>query len=820
MRRFTARPLPPPALPHEEWRLTERAHDPDLVGRTETLFALSNGWLGLRGAHEEGRPAHEPGMFIAGLHETWPIEYAEDAYGLAKTGQTIVAAPDASLLKLYVDDDPLYLPGAQLLDYERALDLRAGTLVRTLTWELRDGKQVRVRSWRLVSLQHRHVAAFRYEVTLLNADAPVVLSSALLNRQDATPRDVAAAAADPRTTKRLGHRVFEPAHHAAAGTRVLLGYRLARSGLTLGCGVEHTVATPDPYQLEVSASADRGNLTVTVDATAGTTLVVDKFAAYHTSEQVPAAELVVRAARTLDRVARHGWDVLADAQRARLDELWDRADVTVALADAQPADAAPRPQLSGPEPEPKAWQPAELAQAIRWNVFQVLQATSQTGHGGVPAKGLTGSGYEGHYFWDSEVYVNPFLTYCAPRAARNLLAFRYRMLDKARDRARELGEQGALFPWRTITGEEASAYYQAGTAQYHINADVAHALAKYVRATGDDGLLVEFGAEILLETARLWVSLGFYGRDGAFHLHAVTGPDEYTAVVNDNTFTNLMARRNLRYAADVLAWLERSHPQRFAQLAAATGLEPGEQARWRCAADAMFVPFDAALGIHPQDAHFLDLEPWDFDAVPADRYPLLLHHHPLVIYRSQVCKQADVLLAMLLAGDEFTLECKRRNVDYYDPITTGDSSLSAPVQAIAAAEVGYDDLAQRHFAAAALTDLADVHGNAVDGVHVASAGGVWMTLVYGFAGLRDHDGTLSLTPQLPATWQRLTFTLAVRGLLLRVAVSHDAVDLAVDASVGRASAAAAQQVEVVVAGERMVVPAGTQRSVSLRASAA
>ena len=412
----------------------------------------------------------------------------------------------------------------------------------------------------------------------------------------------------------------------------------------------------------------------------------------------------------------------------------------------------------------------ELQQVARFNIFHIHQASARTDGMGVPAKGLTGHGYEGHYFWDTEIYVLPFLIYTNPHAARNLLRFRHRMLDAARSRARELNLRGALFPWRTINGEEASAYYAAGTAQFHIDADIVYALMKYVDVTGDTDFLHQEGAEILIETARMWRSLGFYsnGADGQFCIHGVTGPDEYNTVVNNNAFTNLMARENLRAAARTLEQMRDSHPERFAQLAHVTSLSDTEIAEWRAAADRMCVPFDETAGIHLQDDEFLRKIPWDFENTPPDRYPLLLHFHPLVIYRHNVIKQADIVLAMFLLTNEFSLEQKRRNFDYYDPLTTGDSSLSVSVQSILAMELGYRDKAIEYLRYALWMDLADVHANVEQGCHVASMGGTWMAVVYGVAGMREQNGRITFHPRLGQRVEGLRFHLTIRGQLLTV----------------------------------------------------
>jgi alpha,alpha-trehalose phosphorylase len=285
----------------------------------------------------------------------------------------------------------------------------------------------------------------------------------------------------------------------------------------------------------------------------------------------------------------------------------------------------------------------------------------------------------------------------------------------------------------------------------------------------------ECGAEMLIETARLWFDLGFFSkrRDGRFCIHGVTGPDEYTTVVNNNTYTNLMARENLRNAALTLEELQSSNPRAYRIVAARTNLDPSEVNDWKRAAELMCIPFDERLGIHPQDDTFLEHEVWDFEHTPAEKYPLLLHFHPLVIYRHQVIKQADVVLAMFLHGNEFSPEQKRRNFDYYDPLTTGDSSLSACIQSIVAAEIGYDDVARRYFTFALLMDLADVGGNLKDGTHVASVGGTWMAVAYGLAGLRDYQGRISFNPTRIA--KDLRFRLTVRGCRLMVDIRDDAI---------------------------------------------
>ncbi|MDR3106842.1 MAG: hypothetical protein LBU05_01385, partial [Bifidobacteriaceae bacterium] len=761
-----ADPMDRTRFPVDPWALTEVAIDQRDMGVAETLFAVGNGYLGLRGNPEEGRAAYEHGTYINGFHETFRIRHAEEAYGFATVGQTMVNVPDAKVIRLYIDDEPLLLTVADLQEYQRSLSFRSGRLTRRLVWRTPSGKRARIVATRMTSFTERHLAVMTYEVTV-DRDAPVTLSSLVINRQDGEDEyhvsgpDAGNPAWDPRKTETFPLRVLQPslAEQDAEGGPAFLGYRCANSGMTVTVGVHHQLATDNEFSRVDTVSADLAETRFTVRAKAGTPVRLTKLVAYHSSRGVPTTELRDRCRLTLERGGERGIGGLEDDQRTFLDQFWDRSDVVVHGQGA-------------------------VQQAVRWNLFQVLQASARAEGVGIPAKGVTGSGYSGHYFWDSEIYVLPFLTYTTPSWARNALRFRYTMLDPARHRAVDLSEAGALYPWRTINGEEASAFYAAGTAQYHIDADIAYALTQYMRATEDFGFLEREAIDILVETARMWRGLGFMRRPGQgaaveFYIHGVTGPDEYTTVVNDNLFTNVMARFNLRAAAQAVAMLARTNPVAYSKAVARLGLAPSEPAGWLEAADSMHIPYDPSLGIHPQDDQFLQKEIWDLDSTPPSQRPLLLHYHPLVIYRFQVLKQTDVVLAQFLCSKDFTAEEKLADFDYYDPLTTGDSSLSAVAQSIMAAEVGYQELAQKYFAAALYVDLDNLHSNAVDGVHVASAGGVWSSLVFGFAGLRDSDGRLSFDPRLPELWQGITFQVTFRGTRLAVHLAQSLIEFTV-----------------------------------------
>jgi alpha,alpha-trehalose phosphorylase len=736
--------LPPEHIyPIDDWRIVEQRFVPRFLPQMETIFSLANGYLGMRGTFEEGLPAFQPGTFINGFYESWLIPYGEGAYGYAKTGQTIINVPDSKIIRLYVDDEPFDVGNAIILRFMRVLDLRAGTLDREVLWETPSGRQLLVQSRRLISFHEKHVAAIMYRVSVLNTKASLVISSEIFKHSSFKVEEE-----DPREARVFEREILLPRGTEAADHRIVLSYVANNSGMSMACGIDHRIETNCRWTSEHAHAEETGKVVFLVDAEPDQAIELTKFITYHTSRSDKTDELRVRAGRTLDRIVTHGFSQLLADQRAYLDDFWDRSDIQI-----------------------KAMHP-RIQQSIRWNLFQLLQAAGRADYMGIPAKGLTGQAYEGHYFWDMDMYMLPFFVYTSPRLALNILRYRYSILDKARQRAHEVSQRGALYPWRTINGEEASANYASGTAQYHINAAVAYGLRKYVEITGDYDFLYRYGAEMLVETARLWYDLGFFSerQNGQFCIHGVTGPDEYTTVVNNNTYTNLMAQDHLRYAAAVVEQMRAEAPEHFRGLAYRTNLDPQEVQDWQRAADAMYIPFDERLGIHPQDDSFLDREVWDFANTPEDKYPLLLNYHPLVIYRHQVIKQADIVLAMVLLGDEFTIEQKQRNFDYYDPFTTGDSSLSACIQSIVAAEIGYYDKADQYLLHAVLMDVANVGGNVESGCHIASMGGTWMAIVYGMAGMHDQYGQIRFNPRPDI--EKLRFPLTVRGQRLEVDIEN------------------------------------------------
>ncbi len=728
------------SFPIEPWHVREteeQARDPHQLARSESVFALSNGHIGLRGNLDEGEPRGLSGTYLNAFYESFPLAYGERGFGFAEDGQSIVNVTDGKVIRLLVEDEPVDVLRGEVLDHERVLDLRAGTLQRSMHWRSASGHEIKLHTERLVSFTQRSIAAIDYRIEAVDRPVRIVLQSNLIaNQPELEHTD------DPRAANRLG-RVLVPQLAIAHDQRVVLAHSTKASRLGAAAGMDHVVYDESgDVRRHTHVEDDLGRVTISGLLEPGRPARLVKFLAYHWSSRQTTDWLRDQVDASLEGALAEGWEGLADAQRAYLDDFWARADVEL---DGDP----------------------EVQQALRFALFHLLQAGARAEGRAIPAKGLTGPGYDGHAFWDTETFVLPVLTYIQPDVVRDALSWRHSTLDLACQRAGQLGMRGALLPWRTIRGEECSGYWPAGLAALHVNADVADAVRRYVRATGDEGFEAGCGGDLLVQTARLWQSVGSYDHAGRFRIDGVTGPDEYSALVDNNVYTNLMAQTNLRAAAEAV--------DRHAELSQRQGVDDDEPERWRAAADAMLLPYDERLGVHPQDQDFLTHAVWDFEGTPAERYPLLLHYPYFQLYRSQVVKQADLVLALHLRGDVFTDEQKRRDFEYYEGLTVRDSSLSACTQAIVAAEVGHLELAYDYLREAALVDLHDLHRNSADGLHIASLAGAVLAVTNGLGGMRDTDGGLLFRPRLPAELDRLAFGIALGASRLRVEVlPHEA----------------------------------------------
>ena len=772
----------------EEWRITEQEYCKDVLEEYASIFFTGNGYLGMRGGLAEAigciGNSHK-GTFINGFYESSPQVYGEAAFGFPEERQAMLNLPDLTEVGLWLDDEQFCLDRGVVREYRRSLLMDEGLLSRELVWESPEGRLIRLESLRCISFDRPHLALLRFCISNISNTKRLRLVSSC-HMSAVSHRNLKS---DPRTGAGFVHDPLQTIDRRIDGDRLYIHQQTARSGLHLGSGVAHVPFSGFKH-VDTVPGLERIDFVYEVETNRGQTFEFDKYISYFSSIETdwPDRQIPLSLIRgELSRAESDGGQLIIEEQRSHLARFWEAADVVI-------------------EGDPL------LQQGIRYNLFALYQSAGRDGMRNTAAKGLSGEGYEGHYFWDTEIFVIPFFARTFPIIARKLLEYRFNILGHARARAEVLSEKGALYPWRTINGVEASAYFPAGTAQYHINADIAYGIQKYVEASGDEDALQEFGAEILVETSRLWTSLGFFTDDGEFRINCVTGPDEYTAMVNNNYFTNIMAAGNLKYACEVIAKLRSADPVWYADFASRLKIADGEPELWLKASEEMYLPYDSSLCVHAQDDSFMRKQRWDFSTTPEERYPLLLNYHPLVIYRHQVLKQPDVVLANFLQGGRFTRIQKIRDFDYYNPITTGDSSLAPCIQSIMAAELDRLDDAYNYFMKTARMDLDDINSNVADGVHIASMGGTWLSLVYGFAGFRDNGGVLSFSPRLPASWKSLSFRLRIRNMILSVKIDHDLTEY----SIAGAESGGACRLEIRHRGTMVTVESGIPAGVSMK----
>ena len=729
----------------------------------ESLFHTANGYLGVRGCPEEGAPQGVPsirGAYINAFYDVKPIQYGEKLYGFPETQQGIVNLTDVQTVRLFLEDEE-YAPLAngQVLAYRRELDMQRGYATRTIRWRSPAGREVEVTVRRMASLAQRELFILPYSVKALNFSGRV----RLITREEGDVRNFADPN-DPRVAgESLQHLAVQEVHPLASGGLILS--RTLVSGLQLAVAAGYTPPAGFSLRMEGHAAALEGHMEGMLYQ--GQSIAFTKHVIFADSRRHP--DPATAALSLLKEATAHPLVRYENLQRELLDQFWRHSRITVS---GDPV----------------------LQRSLDFSLYSLYCSVGRDPVSSMPAKGLSGEGYEGHYFWDVEIYVFPFFLMTSPDLARGLLSYRHAILPAAREHARTMGhEKGALYAWRTISGPECSGYFPSGSAQYHLGGDIAHAFLQYYYATDDLAFMAQKGAEVLVEVARLFLDAGHWQGD-SFRIDAVTGPDEYTCIVNNNFYTNAGAQDTLRGAAMMVRRLLKAGQAE--RVLDATGVTSEELEAFEKAANCMFLPYDEELGIHAQDDGFLQLKKLDLDSIPRENYPLLLHYHPLWLYRHQVCKQADTVLAHYLYEDLADEDTMRRSYDYYEACTTHDSSLSRCVFSIMAARLGNMDKALRYFRDSATLDLDDAQGNTKDGIHTATMGGTWLALTAGFGGLRIKAGGLSLNPRLPKGWQSYSFPLKWRDSMLRVTVREDGCLVEVLEGTGTPLAVNGQQVQV------------------------
>ena len=742
-----------PIYPVEPWTITETSFDRKYNYRNETTFSLSNGYIGTRGTFEEAYDfdidTGLEGNFVNGFYESEQIRYGEANFGSPLFSQSLLNLPNMKETRVLLEDEWFTMEEGTIEDYSRTLHMEDGVLKRSLVWTSPRGRKAEIRFQRLVSFEMKNIMAIRVQVTPLNFSGKILFRSRLQADVENHTRKT-----NPIVDYGPFGRRLEPLRLEGEGHRLYYEGITKNSRLTAACGCSHRVSGGGcETGWEFCIEELEGTAVLTAEAKEGCAVVLEKMLCYSTDLDLPAEDLRGFILDTLEEAEQKTFGGLEKSQKAYMGRFWNTADIRIQGKDSQ-----------------------ALQQGLRFNLFHILQSAGRDGRTGMGAKGLSGEGYEGHYFWDTEMYVLPVFVYTEPETARRLLDYRYGTLEQARERARILGhEKGALFPWRTINGEEASTYYPLGTAQYHINADIAYALSLYLQVTGDVDYLKEKGAEILVETARVWADVGSFAecKGGRYCICSVTGPDEYNVLVDNNFYTNLMARENLRDAKGAVEYLARHDREALARLKKKLDFSEEELKLWQKIIDHMYFPYDEARQVYPLDDGFMMRRPWDESRIPEEKRAWLYeNYHPLFIMRHRMSKQADAILGMYLHSHLFTKEEIRRNYDFYQEVTLHHSSLSTCIFGIVACDIGYYDEAYRYFSQSARMDLDDYHHNFYAGIHGANMAGTWQAVVNGFAGLRCQESRLKFSPSLPSEWESYSFKLRYKRSLLRIGVSR------------------------------------------------
>ncbi|MFC7061051.1 glycoside hydrolase family 65 protein [Halobacillus seohaensis] len=702
----------------------------------ESLFFLGNGYLGVRGNFEEGYPEDYKsirGTYINAFHDKVDIEYGEKLHGFPDTQEKLLNIMDAQSVQIWVDDERFSLFEGELLDYQRNLWMNQGYSERTVHWRSPQGKEVNISFKRLVSFVKREV--FVQEITI-----EPIKDVSRISIYSELESDVSnfVDPDDPRVASGHAKRLSAEDIYEKNGCHVT-GAETLETRMSVCC-VSKTFSDKENHTYESNIEGTTAQETYIFDGEEKVTFT--KRNVYMDSLRY-GKNLEEKAIQLQEEVKSYTFNDFLKEQIQYLEDFWATSDILIEGDD-------------------------DLQQGIRFNMYHLLQSVGKDPKSNIAAKGLSGEGYEGHYFWDTEIYMFPFFLMTNPEIAKNLLLHRYSLLDSARQRAKEIGHtRGALFPWRTITGGESSAFFPAGTAQYHINGDIAYSYIQYYMVSGDEDFFKKEMAEVLFETSRLWLEVGHF-HEGQFRIDSVTGPDEYTCIVNNNYYTNVMAKNNLLWAGKVYDHLKSEDPQRLSELMSDLDADEEEIGKWQEAAEKMFLPYNEALKINEQDDTFLQKGKWDLDATPKDKYPLLLNYHPLLLYRYQVCKQADTVLAHFLLEDFSDQETIENSYNYYEAVTTHDSSLSFCVFSIMASKLDQKEKAYDYFSKTSRLDLDNLHGNTKDGLHMANMGGTWMGIVYGFAGLRVKESNVHFSPYLPEQWGSLEFNIRYRGRLINL----------------------------------------------------
>lgn len=721
------------------WKLRSNIYNVSKQELEESLYMIGNGYLGIRGSFEEGYAtgASVRGTYINGLYDRIPMVHAEMAHGFPTEQDRQPRVLDTQTCEIWLDGEQVHLADGKFTDYHRTLDFQTGETTRTYRYFTSTGKSAAISFRRLASFEHVNFLLYKIEVEFDGEIELVSLCDTDIENYS-NPNDPRIGQGHTKLMTLLSLVGYDQVVYASM--------RTATTQIEQAVAISHKVL----HTLYATMEHDKheGKLYTRVKAYGHVGL--EKKCVF--TDGLRFSSPLERARELLQKYDSFDYDAFLELQIEFLDEFWYQSGIDI--------QGDPEAQL-----------------ALRMMQFHLLQSVGVDRFSNVAAKGLSGEGYEGHYFWDTEIYILPVLQMNQPEKAKALLSYRHSILPFARERAKQLGHlQGAAYAWRTISGIECSGYFPAGTAQYHINADIAYAFVQYFLYTDDELFMAEKGFEVILETARLWMDLGNY-HNGTFQIHTVTGPDEYTAIVNNNYYTNAMAKYHLYWAYKLYKLLENSKHESvkhlFEDMVNRLNINQGELIAMKTASEKMFFLYDDKLRLYAQDDTFLTKPHWPMDEPEFAHRPLLLNYHPLTIYRHQIIKQADTLLAHMLLEQYVTEEDIKNAFNYYEAITTHDSSLSTCIYGIMASRCGFNDKAFEYFNDSLMLDLKDTHKNTKDGLHMANMAGSILSVTAGFAGLRITEEGIVLRPQKPMSWDEFSFKLNYQGRLLRVIIGSD-----------------------------------------------
>lgn len=725
------------------WQLKEEQIPFESIGVHESLYTLGNGYLGVRGFFDEGIIGSNDsirGCYINGVYERIPMEFGERAVGFPEMVDKQPKIMDSQSVTLFLDDELVLLTIENTESYSRFLDFKRGILEKSYHYRTKSGKVAKISTQKMISFREKHLCLQKWQIDF---PGDICLTTQIDGRVSNYVN-----ANDPRVGQDHA-QLLKAKDLAQTDEMMYLALETKVSQIVVACGSSELIEKEERVQKTFQMS---DNHVMRVFKTTQS-LSIDQFT-YVIDSRVGCAELAFVTSE-LHRLKARGVTALFEEQRLYMEAFWKESDIEI-------------------------FGNVELQLAIRFNLFQLLQSVGKDGVSNLSAKGLSGEGYEGHYFWDTEIYALPLLCINQPDIAKGLLEFRHHQLPEARAEAMRMGhEKGAKFPWRTISGVESSGYFPAGTAQYHINADVAYGVILYNQMTDDKDFLMEKGLEILVETSRFWMTVGQWIR-GRFRINCVTGPDEYTALVDNNFYTNGMAQHQLLWTGRYLRICSREKPSEYEALLHRLMLTEEEVEGFEQAAEGMYLPRDLEEGIDLQDDQFMNRAPWPFERIDESQYPLLLHYHPLIIYRHQVLKQADTVLAHLMLPHISDLETMKKSFHFYEALTTHDSSLSSCVYGTMAARLGEKEKAWRYFLESVDIDLKNTHGNTKDGLHMANLAGSCLTVLQGFAGLSIDENGIRLAPWVPEDMTGYRFKILYRGERIAYTVVRDGDQVRVD----------------------------------------